>query len=51
MPPDKLRALADRSGCGLATLDPLGNPNVEGYDSYLAMMRSNLAALKRGLDE
>ena len=51
MPPDKLRAMADRSGCQLATLDPLGNPNVKGYDSYLAMMRSNLAALKRGLDE
>lgn len=50
-PPEKLRMLAKRTGARVGRLDPLGNPNVEGYDSYLAMMRSNLGALKRALSE
>lgn len=41
--------LAERSGAKVLVLDPLGQANLAGYDSYLAMMRSNLAALKEGL--
>lgn len=48
-PAERLRRLADRAGARIDRLDPLGNPNVKGYDGYLAMMRSNLAALRRGL--
>ncbi len=48
-PEDRLRSLREQTGVEVGRLDPLGNPNVEGYDSYLAMMRSNLEALARGL--
>ncbi len=48
-PEDRLRSLREQTGVAVGRLDPLGNPNVEGYDSYLAMMRSNLEALARGL--
>jgi len=48
-PPDKLRALARATGAAVGQLDPLGNPDRPGYDSYLAMMRSNLAALASAL--
>jgi len=42
--------LGRRSGAKVLVLDPLGRAGVPGYDSYLAMMRSNLAALTEGLD-
>ena len=50
-PPDKLRALARATGAAVGQLDPLGNPDRPGYDSYLAMMRSNLAALAGALKD
>jgi len=50
-PAEKLRVLAERTGCKISRLDPLGSPDVAGYDSYLAMMRSNLAALAAALGE
>jgi ABC-type Zn uptake system ZnuABC Zn-binding protein ZnuA len=44
-PADRLEALAEATGVKVGRLDPLGNPGLEGYDSYLAMMRSNLKQL------
>ncbi len=37
------------SGAKVLVLDSLGHAAREGYNSYFAMMRSNLAALKEGL--
>jgi zinc transport system substrate-binding protein len=37
------------SGAQVLVLDPLGHAAKKGYDSYFAMMRSNLARLKEGL--
>ncbi len=50
-PAEKLRALADQTGAAIGRLDPLGSPASPGYDSYLALMRSNLQALAGGLKE
>ena len=50
-PADRLEALAKVTGARIGRLDPEGNPDVKGYDSYLAMMRGNLAALTEGLRE
>ncbi len=38
------------TGAKVLVLDPQGHAAKAGYDSYFAMMRSNLAALKEGLD-
>jgi zinc transport system substrate-binding protein len=48
-PAEKLETLARQTGARVGRLDPEGNPNVPGYDSYLAMMRSNLRELAKGL--
>ncbi len=48
-PPDLLQQLARRTGATVAVLDPLGSPGVEGYDTYVALMRSNLRTLANGL--
>lgn len=48
-PADKLQRLRDLTGATVGTLDPEGNPQVPGYDSYMAMMRSNLKALAEAL--
>jgi len=50
-PAEKLDALAQLTGARVARLDPEGNPMVKGYDSYLAMMRSNLKALAEAMNE
>jgi zinc transport system substrate-binding protein len=50
-PADKLQWLTEQTGASVERLDPLGNPNVEGYASYLAMMRSNLKALVAALSD
>lgn len=42
--------IADRTGAKILVLDPQGHAGKAGYDSYFAMMRTNLAALKEGLD-
>jgi zinc transport system substrate-binding protein len=49
-PRDRLDELARRSGVEVGVLDPLGNPGRDGYDSYLAMMRSNLESLAAALE-
>jgi ABC-type Zn uptake system ZnuABC Zn-binding protein ZnuA len=48
-PAGQLEALAGEIGVKAGRLDALGNPGEPGYDSYLAMMRSNLHALVRGM--
>jgi zinc transport system substrate-binding protein len=50
-PAEKLEALARQTDARVGRLDPEGNPNNRGYDSYLAMMRSNLNELARCLGE
>lgn len=47
--PKWVEALSERAGAKVLVLDPLGHAERAGYDSYVAMMRSNLAALKEGL--
>jgi ABC-type Zn uptake system ZnuABC Zn-binding protein ZnuA len=47
-PDAAVRALQQQTGVRVLRLDPLGAPGVPGYDSYQAMMRSNLAALVQG---
>lgn len=42
--------ISERSGAKVLVLDPQGHAGKEGYNSYFALMRSNLAALKEGLD-
>lgn len=49
MPAAGLDWLREQAGVATGLLDPLGNPARPGYDGYLAMMRSNLAELERGL--
>lgn len=41
-------AVQRQTGAKVLTLDPLGEPGRKGYDSYQAMMRSNLAILVKG---
>jgi zinc transport system substrate-binding protein len=50
-PADKLAWLEEQTGARIGRLDPLGNPRAGGYDSYLAMMRSNLKALVAAMSE
>jgi zinc transport system substrate-binding protein len=50
-PADKLAALAEQTSAAVKQLDPLGNPNLEERDSYLALMRYNLAQLREALSE
>ncbi len=47
-PDAAVQALQQQTGVRVLRLDPLGGPGVPGYDSYQAMMRSNLAALVQG---
>jgi zinc transport system substrate-binding protein len=42
--------VSQHSGAKVLVLDPQGHAGKPGYDSYFAMMRSNLAALREGLD-
>jgi len=49
-PLDRLTPLVEQTGATVKTLDPLGNPNVPGRDSYVALMRSNLAVLAEALE-
>ena len=51
LPMSAVAALREETGVRVLTLDDLGNPLLSGYDSYLAMMRSNLDALVQGLGE
>jgi zinc transport system substrate-binding protein len=51
LPAAHLAWLQEQAGLRVARLDPVGSPLQPGYDSYLAMMRSNIDALARGLGE
>ena len=50
-PAEDLRALAARTGARIGRLDPLGGPAIKGYDTYQAMMRSNLRAMAEALKD
>jgi len=50
-PAERIESLAKQTGASVGRLDPLGNPDRKGYDSYLAMMRSNLLALQGALGD
>lgn len=43
-----LQRLHEETGVAILTLDPEGNPDTPGYDSWTALMRSNLATLVKG---
>ncbi|MBD3235195.1 MAG: hypothetical protein GF330_00635 [Candidatus Eisenbacteria bacterium] len=49
LPPGRTRWIQEETGVHIEVLDPIGNPQREGYDSYLGLMRRNLDALERGL--
>ena len=49
-PVDRMNAIARQTGATVKTLDPLGNPDVPGHDSYQALMRTNLAVLAEALE-
>ena len=49
-PADRLQALVEATGATVRTLDPLGNPHLPGHDSYLGLMRTNLAVLAEALE-
>ena len=46
--PELVDALAREAGVQVLRLDPLGHPAVPGYDSYHAMLESNLQTLVQG---
>lgn len=47
--PDRAtQAIREATGVQVLKLDPLGDPNVEGYRTYLDMMKSNLNTLVQG---
>ncbi len=47
-PKTALDAIARATGADILILDPLGSPNRPGYETYFAMMQSNLATLVKG---
>ena len=47
----RLEALAAGTGATVGRIDDLGNPSIKGYDHYVSLMRSNLAALVNALKE
>ena len=49
-PADKLLVIRRETGAAVGVLDPLGNPEEPGRDSYLALMRTNLAVLAEALE-
>jgi len=42
------KSLAEQTGVKVLMLDPLGNPDVEGYRDYFEMMRSNARTIFEG---
>lgn len=48
LPESAVKALAQETGVRVMRLDPLGNPAVPGYETYLKMMASNLDTLAEG---
>jgi len=49
VPASTVALIQEETGVRVLTLDVLGHPLRPGYDSYLALMRSNLEALVAGL--
>jgi len=49
-PLERLAPLVEQTGATVRTLDPLGDPNVPDRESYVALMRSNLAVLADALE-
>jgi zinc transport system substrate-binding protein len=47
-PRGAVERLREITGVAVLTLDPEGNPSVTGYETYQAMMRSNVATLLDG---
>ena len=43
------RAIAEEAGVKVLTLDPLGGPDLPGRDSYVALMRYNLAIMREAM--
>lgn len=50
LPTATVATLREATGVRVLTLDDLGHPLRPGYDSYLALMRSNLEVLAAGLE-
>jgi zinc transport system substrate-binding protein len=48
-PVDCLDDIARRTGAGVDRLDPFGAPDVVGHDSYVELIKTNLATLVEGL--
>lgn len=48
-PVEQLDAIAKQTGVEVDRLDPLGAPGVIGHDSYIELMKTNLATLVQGL--
>jgi len=47
--PDRaMRAIEEETGVKVLKLDPLGNPNIEGYRTYMDMMKTNFSVLLEG---
>ncbi len=47
-PDSAMKAIRDATDVDILRLDPIGNPNVEGYRDYFQMMESNLRTLVAG---
>jgi zinc transport system substrate-binding protein len=47
-PDHAVDAIREQTGVQVLKLDPLGNPNVEGYRTYMDMMQSNLNTIMQG---
>jgi len=50
-PARDIETLARETEVKIGCLDPLGNPALKGRQTYLELMKSNLAALKKGLSD
>ena len=50
-PERAMQAIHEQTGVKVLSLDPLGGPNRPGYDSYQAMMRSDVKTLVKGQSE
>jgi ABC-type Zn uptake system ZnuABC Zn-binding protein ZnuA len=47
-PQSRVAPLVEAAGVEVLVLDPLGHPDRAGYETYQAMVRSNLATLVKG---
>jgi zinc transport system substrate-binding protein len=47
-PDHAMQAIKEQTGARVLKLDPLGNPNIDGYRTYMDMMKSNLHTIVEG---